>query len=85
VSRLAQSFTRYPDTAALSDGEKKKVAPGFNMILNGVEKEKVSDKPDEVFVATKMWKAALLSPSPGSVIMIDTPVVVFAGLVGRKT
>jgi hypothetical protein len=43
-----------------------------------MEKEKVSDTgPEKVFVATKMWKPALLSPRPGSVITIDTPVVVF--------
>jgi hypothetical protein len=50
-----------------------------------MEKEKVSDTgPGKVFVATKLWKAALLSPSPGSVITIDTPVVVLVE-VGRKT
>jgi hypothetical protein len=43
-----------------------------------MEKEKVSDTgPVEVLVATKLWKAALLSPSTGSVITICTPVVVF--------
>jgi hypothetical protein len=85
VKVAAHCFTRYPDTATAFDGLKKKVAPGFNIILNGVEKEKVSvTGPMSVLVATKMWKALPVSPSPGSFITIDTPVVVLGEPVGEK-
>ena len=58
----AHSFTRYPDTAT-AFASKWNVAPGCNIILNGVPKEKVSDTVASVLVATKWWKAAPLSPS----------------------
>jgi hypothetical protein len=77
----AHSFTRYPDTAT-AFASKWNVAPGCNIILNGVPKEKVSDTVASVLVATKLWKALPLSPSWGSVITIDTLIWVFAE-VGR--
>jgi hypothetical protein len=53
----AHGFTRYPDTATAFAGEKWKLAPGFNIILNGVAKAKVIVTPVvATLVATKMWK-----------------------------
>jgi len=68
-------------------GLKKNVAPPFNIILNGEEKVKVSViGPEDVLVATKVWKASSPtppSPSFGSLIKIDTASVVSAEVGGN--
>src|SRR5262249_12108361 len=76
------SFTRNPDTAS-PVAENLKVAPGFNIILNGVENEKAVSSPlgPEVvdpLMATKVWKLLPpLRPSWGSFTNMFTSVAVW--------